>query len=503
MDLLKIQSLKELVDFGASSYGEKIAYKYKENKEIHSKTFIDLKNDSRRFSNVLKKLNLLGKHIAVIGSTSYEWIVTYLGTVNSNSVIVPLDKELSSEEIYDAINRADVSAFVFDKTHEETAKNIKNNCSKVECCISISQLESSDYAYSFKQLLDESSTDFSIDIDNNKCCTILFTSGTTGKSKGVMLTHTSLCDNMTASDIGIEPGTGVTLSVLPIHHAYCFTCEILLGIYLGITVCINDSIMRVAKNLSLYKPNMLVLVPMIVESLYFKIYRLPKLMAKHGLGGKVTKIFSGGAYLNPDFIGKFKDLDIELIQGYGMSECSPMIASNCGCENKVGSVGRLLPSLECKIVNNEIWVKGPSVMIGYYKDDKNTKEALEDGWLKTGDLGYIDEGKYVYLTGRKKNLIILSNGENISPEELENKLSSNLLVKEALVYSEDEKIIAEVFPNLEYAEKKKVKNINDTLQNFVDTLNKSLPLYKQIQNLKIRDTEFEKTTSKKIKRKYN
>lgn len=503
MDLLKVQSLKELVDFGANYYGDKIAYKYTENKEIHSKTFIDLKNDSRNFSNLLKRLNLLGKHIAIIGSTSYEWIVTYLGTVNSNSVIVPLDKELSSEEIYDAINRADVSAFIFDKTHEETAKNIKNNCSKIECCISISQLENLDYAYSFKELINEGSSDFSINIDTNKCCTILFTSGTTGKSKGVMLTHTSLCDNLTSSDLGLEPGTGVTLSVLPIHHAYCFTCEILIGIYLGITVCINDSIMRVSKNLLLYKPNMLVLVPMIVESLYLKIYKLPKFMAKHGLGGKLTKIFSGGAYLNPDFIEKFKDIDIELIQGYGMSECSPMIASNVGCENKIGSVGRLLPSLECKIVKDEVFIKGPSVMIGYYKDDKNTNETLENGWLKTGDLGYIDEEQYIYLTGRKKNLIILSNGENISPEELENKLFSNILVKEALVYADEGKIIAEVFPNLEYAEKKKYKNIDDTIRTFVDTLNSSLPLYKRIHNLKIRDIEFEKTTTNKIKRKYN
>ncbi len=209
---------------------------------------------------------------------------------------------------------------------------------------------------------------------------------------------------------------------------------------------------------------------------------------------------SGGAYLNPAFINLFKKYDITILQGYGMTECAPVISTNCNSAKKDGSIGRCMPNCEVKIVEEEIWVKGSSVMQGYYKMPEETAETLEDGWLKTGDLGYVDEEGFLFLTGRKKNLIITPNGENVSPEEIENKLGETRLVQEVLVRDDGGVIEAEIFPDLEYASKKKIKDLQAALQEVIDEYNKTAPLYKRVFKLKIRDVEFEKNTTKKIKR---
>lgn len=244
---------------------------------------------------------------------------------------------------------------------------------------------------------------------------------------------------------------------------------------------------------------------MIIESVYAKLKAatgvLPKKMvAKSAFGGNLKTIVSGGAYLPPELVGHFKEYGITILQGYGMTECSPVISTNLEWESKEGSVGKLMPNCEAKVVENEIWVRGSSVMLGYYKMSEETKETLTDGWLRTGDLGYVDEDGFVFLTGRKKNLIILKNGENVSPEELENQLYQNPLIKEIIVREKDNIIEAEIFPDLEYAGKKHIKDVEGKLQSILDDFNKDMPAYKRIHGLKIRDTEFEKTPSKKIKR---
>ena len=223
-------------------------------------------------------------------------------------------------------------------------------------------------------------------------------------------------------------------------------------------------------------------------------------IAKLAFGGRLKTICSGGAYLNPDYVEKFAEYGITILQGYGMTECAPVISNNLAWENKVGSVGKLLPNCKGKVVDNEIWVKGSSVMMGYYKMPKETAEALEDGWLKTGDLGYIDEDNFVYITGRKKNLIILANGENVSPEEIENQIAKEELVKEIIVREKDKVIQAEIFPDYEYAEKNSISDISAKLQEMIDAYNSTAPVYKRVLNLVVRETEFEKNTSKKIKR---
>lgn len=502
--------LKELLNDVASLYGTQDAYRYKVKKEIVSKTYNDLKSDSMSFSRVLEKYDLLGKHIAVIGATSYQWIVTYFGTVNSNSVIVPIDKELPADDIAELLNRADVSAIVFDKNLADRIDSIRQQCKNIKYYININLAEPQEDTLSFDKLIEENKGDFDVEIDREKMCSILFTSGTTGKSKGVMLTHTSLADNATCMDMGEPVGT-VSLSVLPIHHAYCFTCDILACLCGGVTCCFNDSIMRLVKNMNLFNPQIILLVPMIIESLYYKINEasranpeVPKAMiAKQVFGTSLHTIYSGGAYLNPMLIDEFATFGIDIIQGYGMTEFSPRISANVRGYVKKNSVGVLIPGCEAKIEDGEILVKGKSRMIGYYKDEKSTSEALSGEWLRTGDLGYVDEDNFVFITGRKKNLIILSNGENVSPEELENKFNGWLVAKELMIYSEEGKIVAEIYPNFDYTNAVGIQDIEKEFENKTEEVNADIPLYKRISKLIVRTEEFPKTSSGKIKRKQN
>ena len=253
------------------------------------------------------------------------------------------------------------------------------------------------------------------------------------------------------------------------------------------------------------QPDMVLLVPLVIESIYAKLKAaggmMPKkLVAKAAFGGNLKTICSGGAYLDPEYVDRFAEYGITILQGYGMTECSPVISNNLAWDNKKGSVGKLMPNCEAKVVDEELWVRGSSVMMGYYKMPEETAETLEDGWLKTGDLGYVDKDNFVYITGRRKNLIILANGENVSPEEIENQLSRADLVKEVLVREKDQVIEAEIFPDLDHAKKKRIKDVRAALQEIVDEYNKEVPIYKRIHSLIVRETEFDKTTAKKIKR---
>ena len=502
-----IKNMKDIINYAAENYGDSVAFKYKISKnQVETRSYNDLKNDSETVSNGLKSLNMLGKHVAIIGSTSYAWIVSYFGVVNSGGVIVPIDDKLPVNDVCELIERSDSEILIYDNNRVDVAKAVKEKCPKVKHIISMTEKLHTDFTLSLNELMAANRGNFEVDIDNEKLCTILFTSGTTGKSKGVMLNHKNLTDNATAFDMKLKPGT-VSMTVLPINHVFCFTMDILKGIYSGLCICINDSIIRFSKNLKLFKPEVMCLVPMVIEGLYNKLIDgsaiLPKkLVAKEVLGGNLRTIYSGGAYLNPKYIDGFKEFGIDIIQGYGMTECSPVISTNLPGKVRRESVGQLISSCEVKVVDGEICIKGPSVMMGYYKMPKETEETLVNGYLKTGDLGYIDEDNYLYITGRRKNLIILSNGENVSPEELENGLAINRMVKE-IVVSEDKNVIkAEIFPDYDYLSKRKVKNIEEEIQNIIDVYNSELPSYKRISKVSIRDTEFDKTTSKKIKRQY-
>lgn len=319
-----------------------------------------------------------------------------------------------------------------------------------------------------------------------------------------MLTHRNLAENATCLDMKLPKRT-VALSVLPVHHAYCLSMDILKGMTLGAIICINDSLLRVAKNIKLFQPNMILMVPLMIETMAKKLEDAaglpPEIVKKEVFGENFHTICSGGAYLNPAYIDLFQRYGITILQGYGMTECAPVISTTVPWNIRKESVGQLIPNCEAKTVDKELWVRGSSVMKGYYKMPEETAEALtEDGWLRTGDLGYVDEEGFVYLTGRKKNLIITKNGENVSPEELENKIGEHRLVQEILVRESNGVIEAEIFPDYEYAKKKEITEIQAVLQEVVDDYNKTAPAHKRVYSLKVRETEFEKTPSKKIKR---
>ena len=497
-------TVREILGNTEKKHGTEDAVRYKISKnEIESKTYTQLREDSESFSRVLSGLGQEGNHIAVIGMTSYAWLAAYFGTVNSGSVIVPLDVNLPAEDVCDLIDRSDSTVLVYDEVRKDVAAIAKERCPQLKIMISMQKKEHDRQAFSFWKLLDEYKGSFGYMPRPDQLCTIMFTSGTTGKSKGVMLTHRNVAENATCLDMKI-PERIVIMTVLPIHHAYCLSMDILKGVSLAAVICINDSLMRVAKNIKLFKPEMILMVPLMIETMAKKLEEasfLPaKLVKSQVFGRQFHTICSGGAYLDPSYIDMFEKYDITIQQGYGMTECSPVISISQKWDIRKDSVGQLVPNCVAKTVDGELWVKGSSVMQGYYKMPEETGETLEDGWLKTGDLGYVDEEGFVYLTGRKKNLIITKNGENVSPEELENTLSTNRLVGEILVREKNGVIEAEIYPDQDYVKKKKIKDVKTKMQEVIDEYNRTAAPQKKIYSLIVRDTEFEKTTTRKIKR---
>jgi long-chain acyl-CoA synthetase len=354
---------------------------------------------------------------------------------------------------------------------------------------------------------------------------IVFTSGTTGKSKGCMITHGNLAWNaMNGSSYTYLTTKDSTMSVLPINHTLEITAGILTPMCCGVTICINDSLKYLSRNLLLYQPQCMIVVPLIVETLHKNIWREIEKTGQHrkvraamkiarflyqchidirrklfagileGLGGNLRLLVGGGAYIEPEIIKDFEAWGINIVQGYGITECAPVVACNTDRYKKYDSVGKIVTGCEVKIVEDEIRVKGPIVMKGYYKNPEATEEAFDGEWFKTGDLGYLDSDNYLYITGRKKNLIILPNGENVSPEELEQKIMRFPYVKEVVVSEKDGQIQAEVFLD------KEVQDAEQKIKGDITLLNKSLPNYKKIARTVVREQEFEKTTTRKIKR---
>ena len=497
-------TIREILVQSAEQFGQGDAIRYKAGKDkIETKSYEQLKQDSESFSLALMGMGEQGAHVAVTGMTSYPWLVTYLGTVNCGCVAVPLDVSLPAEEMCELINRADVTTVVLDEIRMDVAAILRDRCPGVKHLIMMKKEESDAEALSFAQLLAEHPGSCEYQPDPDSLCTIMFTSGTTGKSKGVMLTHRNLAVNATCLDMKI-PARTVILSVLPIHHAYCLSMDVLKGLSLGSIICINDSLIRMAKNIQLFKPEMILMVPLMIETMAKKLEDAaalpPQLVKQQIFGEQFHTICSGGAYLNPALIDLFERYGITILQGYGMTECAPVISTSVSWNIRKEAVGQLMPNCEAKVMDGELCVRGSSVMMGYYKMEKETAETLIDGWLHTGDLGYVDEDGFVYLTGRKKNLIITKNGENVYPEELENKLGEDRLVQEILVRESEGVIEAEIFPDLEYAAKKGIEDLQAALQERIDTYNRTAPAHKRVYRLKVRNTEFEKTPSKKIKR---
>ncbi len=504
MDKNKIKTLQDLLREAAAEYGDKTFIKEKAGTGISERSFREFYEDSCRIAAYVNSHKTVSGpvHAAVIGASSYSWLISYFGTAIGGNAAVPLDALMSCEDICDQLNRSDSLIFFYDGKYERMIEQVRASCPNVK--------EYIPFNTGIPEIL--SSTEYvqPDPVSPDALAAISYTSGTTGKSKGVMLLNRNLIDNAMCQD-GESSTEDVVLSVLPIHHIYCFTCDILCSLRYGSELCLNDSLLRIAQNLRLFRPTIMLVVPMIAETMYKQIKAAAA--SKPGItlaaaaqsifGGRLRTIYSGGAYLPPKLQKAYIDMGFNMAQGYGMTECSPRITTADPNDKEcAGDVGVIVNGCRIKTEDGEIMVKSPSVMAGYYKDEAATAEALTpDGWLRTGDLGYADEKNRIFITGRKKNLIILSNGENVSPEELENRFAGTDYICEVLVYSEEGVICAEIFPNKDICAGLTEEELEKKLHETVNEINKTVPSAKKIHRLRIRDCEFEKTTSKKIVRR--
>lgn len=502
-DRKNIGTMRDLVYTAAERFGEEPFMRWYEHGEIIDKSFCQFKYDCDAVSAWIEEMMPDGAHCTLIGTTSYKYVVTWFGAADSGNVSVPISPLNSAAALADEINRSDSEIIFLDESHEKDIEELKKLCPQVKYFVHITN--KCDEALSLDDILSEySGRAPSAQIDPKSMAAIIFTSGTTGQSKGVMLSHANLVDNSTCEGNKNYRGDK-RLSILPIHHIFCFVCDIGAALWFGRCVCINDSLMRIPKNLKRFRPKQATVVPVMAASLLARMRSEAKLnpdklaIGREMFGEDFDTLYAGGSYLSPEIIDGYREFGIAISQGYGMTECASRISTSAGVNDrsKNTSVGRLVAGCEAKTVDGELWIKSPSVMMGYYKNPEETAKTLtEDGWLRTGDLGYVDEDGFVYLTGRKKNLIILSNGENVSPEELENLFALFAPIKEIVVYGKNDVLTAEVYPNPDYES----EDICAEIQAKIDEINDTLPTTKQIHNLVIRDTEFEKTVSKKIKR---
>lgn len=578
----EISDLRSLVYDSARLYGDKDYFRYKREGEIHSLSFSDFAEECRRLTSALFEMGLSGKRIAVIGETTPEWVITYLATVNCGGVIVPLDRELQHEEILGFINKAKCEAVFHSPAFTEAFENSRAALAGVRYFVELPSNKKK-YAPSHpyaeegdesnvkpvlrpqfplnegflpfaattlrgKVLLDCGDTaadDYEFDLD--RMCAIIFTSGTTGTSKGVMLSQRNLVSAINSSHHSTEFSyDDVLVSVLPTHHTYEMTCGILTPLLLGATVCINESLKTVLKSLLLYRPTALVLVPLYVSTIYKKIWDTAEKQGKKktletalkasgttmkfgldlrkvlfssvraAFGGRLKMIVCGGAPLNPDFVPRFDEFGISIVEGYGITECAPLISVNPAFAKKYHSVGPAVNGLDSRIDEpdengiGEICVKGPNVMLGYYEDQDATDAVIdENGWFHTGDCGYIDEDGYIFITGRQKNVIVLNNGKNVFPEEIEEHLSDIDIIRECVIVGRENEegqtvgLTALIFPDFDRAKERGLDDIlavTEAIKKEVGILNRTLPGFKQIRGIEIRQTEFVKTTTKKIKR---
>lgn len=514
--------LQEYVSEISKAYKDRDAYRYIVDGTIARKTFKDLERDVNSVASWFVNKGWSGRHIAIIGSTSYNWVITFLGITCSSNVVIPIDRMLPAEDIVNLIAMGDTDTVFVSSEFEHLVPLIKDAENPVTDAISFAD-------ESFKEILGTEHVPLP-KIDPGALAEILFTSGTTGVSKGVMLSHRCIVSNISdiyrmnfAQNLKKDP---VVMSILPIHHTFELTVDNLGVLYCGATVCINDKIENIVENLNKFKPSVILVVPAIAETFYRKVMesissgsnkrkiafarKINKALRTFNIdarrkiyksildrfGGELTNVIVGGAALRPEIAEAFDEFGVNMYQGYGLTECAPLISANYPRKNKVGSVGKPVSYMKVKIDHGEILVKGPGVMIGYYKNPEATADAFtKDGWLRTGDLGAFDEEGYLYITGRSKNLIILDNGKNIYPEELESQIAVIDGVKDVLVYENKGKICAAIHPS-DTKNKEQAKNIKLKIKE----LNNSWPSYKKIVSIAFVTKDFPKTTTLKIKR---
>ena len=558
-----ITDLKHMLNTSVELYGDNVAFRqrFEKDKPFREITYKEALKDINGLGTALIAHGLKNKRIAVIGENCYQWATSYLAAVCGTGIVVPLDKELSSEELKQLVIEAEVSAVLFTKKYEKMFREMKASADTgIEVLVNLNAPSEKDGVLSWEELIaegkkliaggDRSFIDAEIYAD--EMSVLLFTSGTTGIAKGVMLSHRNICEDLMSAPTILNVNTwDIFFSVLPLHHTYECTCGFLMPLYKGASIAYCEGLKYIVKNLAEVQPTMLLAVPLIFENPYNNIMKnvrkqgkeklvrkvlavnkvtkkvgidLNKLLLKDILkvfGGRMRVLISGGAAIDPAILEFFNDLGFISVQGYGLTECAPMAALNPDGRKTMrnSSVGHLLPGMEVKIEDKneegigEICLKGANIMMGYYNMPEETAKVIQDGWFHTGDLGYVDEDDFIYITGRKKNVIITANGKNVFPEELEYYLGRSAFVSESMVWAQEDSsgqdtvIVATIKPDMEEVEgaigkeaSEDPAQVEKLLWAEVDKINESLPLFKKIKKITVRREEFQKTTGKKIKR---
>lgn len=575
-EVREISTLKEMLNSSVSLYSERPAFLVKKVKagEYFPITFSQVGHDVDALGTKLMEMGLKDAKIAIIGENCYEWVVSYYAVVNGTGIVVPLDKELTREEIYYLLKTADCRAIFYTQSYEEYFKDfdidfkfrMKVYGDRTDMAQALHESPEADAGnggfYQWEDLVasgekmlaqgDRSFIDAEIDADEMKI--ILFTSGTTEAAKGVMLSHRNIASSVmdTCRIADIRPDDR-TLSILPIHHTFESTMGMSLVLYRGASVAFYEGLKYITKNLAEAQATVLIGVPLIFESVYDKIWKqaektgkstalkkaikLNKTLKLFGIdasrklfksihekfGGKLRLLVTGAAAIDPNVLRGFEDLGFRMLQGYGLTECAPLVSGTpdfCNGYKKAGSVGPSVASGEIRIVDKdedgigEITSKGPNVMLGYYNMPEKTNEVLKDGWFYTGDLGFMDKEGWLYITGRKKNVIVTKTGKNIYPEEVEYYINRNKYIQESLVHAsfdeddDDVRVSAQVRPNYEliyeeFGESFGDEEVQSLIKRAISEINEKLPIYKRIRGIAVRKDEFIKTTTKKIQRHKN
>lgn len=503
------RTVYDLVHNAAAEHGDRVFLQYEENGEVFRVTYKEFARECDAIAAWTRDKRAQVGHklkVGILGVSSHHYLAVLLGVMSGGDTGIPLDVQLNAEKLADCLKRSDVDVLFYDWDFHPLTEEVKDACPNVTEYISLQHgkhVNCSDKilkAYEGRRVESDAKAD--------ECAMILFTSGTTGRGKGVMLSNGNLMDNNFCTTDTNHPENEIYLNVLPIHHVFCLNGDVFTVMRYGGILCLNRDMKKLAEHILLFEPTVIRMVPMMAKTLYNRIAILnrqhPEIpirkIKEQVLGTRLHKIISGGGYLAPELAANYQRLGIAIAQGYGMSECSPKISSpDWTRPDRIASVGRIVDRCEVRIVDGEIQVKSPSVMMGYYKEPDKTAEAITpDGWLCTGDIGHVDEEGFLYLTGRKKNLIILSNGENVAPEELENLFEDERLIEDILVYGADDTICAEVYPNFKYAEAANITDIEGTVTQIIKKHNGELPTFKRIMRSSIREVPFAKTSSRKI-----
>ncbi len=545
----KFESIKDMLNKAVAACGDKPLYKWRDGKDIKSVSYNEFRKTVDYLGTALSSIGMATKHVATTGENSYDWICTYLAMLMSEGVFVPVDKEMPIDDMVRVVNNSDSEVIFYAPRFEEIFHEKEAEFTNIKYFIGFEREEDEGKFLSYKKFLEkgkklyeEGDTSYtSMEGDQNVLKMLIYTSGTTGDPKGVMLSEHNLCA-MIYHGMQVSSISTVELAVLPFHHTYEAVPGILVGIHGHATMCINAKLTQVLKNMQEFKPDYMYIVPAFAELFYKKIWAAAKeggkdkalkilikvsnFLRKFGIdlrkklfksihqsfGGNLFKLICGGAPVRAELGEFFDSIGIFLMNGYGISECSPLIAVNRREHNDCTTVGFVLPCLEMKLLDvteegiGEICVKGDNVMLGYYKRPDLTEEALKDGWFATGDYGKLDPEGRLIITGRKKNMIVLTNGKNIYPEEIEEMIGNIPYVKEVVVYSvkdengQEASLMAEVFLDEDLAKAIETDDMKKYLMADIDRALASLPKYKQMSDVKIRDKEFIKNSSNKIKR---